>query len=394
MKRTFKLITWYIMLNKRLFRKKSFIAVLILLPFLAWGLSEVSKQESGILTVALVAAKYDAADNDIGALEDSKDLTEVIENIKESGSVIHFIDADSEEDAYNLILSHEVDAAWVFPASLKKAASSYLGKFKPVVKVIQKEEGTLYDLSKEIIYKNIFPYISYAAYRGYMYNIFGKTSKDKDFDNEIKAAYESINIKDNIVEFDYIGSESSPENQTDINQRGYLLSPLRGLMAVWLMLCGFAAAMYYKSDLQAGLFTWLDSDLQPVTGLAYIFSILINSGIMVLAAFAVSGVFTSLYAEIINMLMLIIAVSGFCSLVGILCKSIHQIAAIMPLSLIASIVLSPVFADIGVRRLQILTPLFYYLKAFYIKDYIYGFLIYILIIYILYFSAALISEKL
>ena len=66
MKRTFKLITWYIMLNKRLFRKKSFIAVLILLPFLAWGLSEVSKQESGILTVALVAAKYDAADNDIG----------------------------------------------------------------------------------------------------------------------------------------------------------------------------------------------------------------------------------------------------------------------------------------------------------------------------------------
>ena len=368
-----KIFTWYILLTKRLFKKKSFILVLLLLPCLSAGLLLVSTQESGVLTVALVAEKKEAADK-VGEDTSSKQL---IKRIRAEKSIIRFVEADSEEEADRLILSHQADAAWIFPESLEKAAASYLSGSKPIVKVVQKDEGVLYALSREIIYKNIFPYISYAVYKSYMYNIYQKKIPEAEFDSKINAAYNSIEISDNLVRFAYIDSE---ENLPASN---YLLSPLRGLMAVWLVLCGFAAAMYYKSDEEAKLFIWIEPERRFFLALAYILCVLFIAGITVLSALAISGGFISFRAELVNMLLLILAASGFCNLLRLLCKNMYLIAVFMPVSLISMIVLSPIFADAGLRKLQLLNPVFYYLNLFYSKGYRFGFIIYIILLYVL-----------
>lgn len=368
-----KIFTWYILLTKRLFKKKSFVLVLLLLPCLSAGLLLVSTQESGVLTVALVAEKKEAADK-VGENTSSKQL---IKRIRAENSIIRFVEADSEEEADRLILSHQADAAWIFPESLKKAAASYLSGSKPIVKVVQKDEGVLYALSREIIYKNIFPYISYAVYKSYMYNIYQKKIPEAEFDSKINAAYNSIEISDNLVRFAYIDSE---ENLPVSN---YLLSPLRGLMAVWLVLCGFAAAMYYKSDEEAKLFIWIEPERRFFLALAYILCVLFIAGITVLSALAISGSFISFRAELVNMLLLILAASGFCNLLRLLCKNMYLIAVFMPVSLISMIVLSPIFADAGLRKLQLLNPVFYYLNLFYSKGYRFGFIIYIILLYVL-----------
>lgn len=368
-----KIFTWYILLTKRLFKKKSFVLVLLLLPCLSAGLLLVSTQESGVLTVALVAEKKEAADK-VGENTSSKQL---IKRIRAEKSIIRFVEADSEEEADRLILSHQADAAWIFPESLEKAAASYLSGSKPIVKVVQKDEGVLYALSREIIYKNIFPYISYAVYKSYMYNIYQKKIPEAEFDSKINAAYNSIEISDNLVRFAYIDSE---ENLPASN---YLLSPLRGLMAVWLVLCGFAAAMYYKSDEEAKLFIWIEPERRFFLALAYILCVLFIAGITVLSALAISGGFISFRAELVNMLLLIIAASGFCNLLRLLCKNMYLIAVFMPVSLISMIVLSPIFADAGLRKLQLLNPVFYYLNLFYSKGYRFGFIIYIILLYVL-----------
>lgn len=368
-----KIFTWYILLTKRLFKKKSFILVLLLLPCLSAGLLLVSTQESGVLTVALVAEKKEAADK-VGEDTSSKQL---IKRIRAEKSIIRFVEADSEEEADRLILSHQADAAWIFPESLEKAAASYLSGSKPIVKVVQKDEGVLYALSREIIYKNIFPYISYAVYKSYMYNIYQKKIPEAEFDSKINAAYNSIEISDNLVRFAYIDSE---ENLPASN---YLLSPLRGLMAVWLVLCGFAAAMYYKSDEEAKLFIWIEPERRFFLALAYILCVLFIAGITVLLALAISGGFISFRAELVNMLLLILAASGFCNLLRLLCKNMYLIAVFMPVSLISMIVLSPIFADAGLRKLQLLNPVFYYLNLFYSKGYRFGFIIYIILLYVL-----------
>lgn len=368
-----KIFTWYILLTKRLFKKKSFVLVLLLLPCLSAGLLLVSTQESGVLTVALVAEKKEAADK-VGEDTSSKQL---IKRIRAEKSIIRFVEADSEEEADRLILSHQADAAWIFPESLEKAAASYLSGSKPIVKVVQKDEGVLYALSREIIYKNIFPYISYAVYKSYMYNIYQKKIPEAEFDSKINAAYNSIEISDNLVRFAYIDSE---ENLPASN---YLLSPLRGLMAVWLVLCGFAAAMYYKSDEEAKLFIWIEPERRFFLALAYILCVLFIAGITVLSALAISGGFISFRAELVNMLLLILAASGFCNLLRLLCKNMYLIAVFMPVSLISMIVLSPIFADAGLRKLQLLNPVFYYLNLFYSKGYRFGFIIYIILLYVL-----------
>ena len=67
----------------------------------------------------------------------------------------------------------------------------------------------------------------------------------------------------------------------------------------------------------------------------------------------------------------------------LLCKNMYLIAVFMPVSLISMIVLSPIFADAGLRKLQLLNPVFYYLNLFYSKGYRFGFIIYIILLYVL-----------
>ena len=141
--------------------------------------------------------------------------------------------------------------------------------------------------------------------------------------------------------------------------------------------------MYYKSDEEAKLFIWIEPERRFFLALAYILCVLFIAGITVLSALAISGSFISFRAELVNMLLLILAASGFCNLLRLLCKNMYLIAVFMPVSLISMIVLSPIFADAGLRKLQLLNPVFYYLNLFYSKGYRFGFIIYIILLYVL-----------
>ena len=103
------------LLNKRLFKKPSFVIILCMIPLLVLGLKLISKQESGIVRIALV---NEGAGEKTGA-------GTIIDSLLNADSVFLYSRCDSEEEAVELLDLDSVDAVWVFPEDYDERVSAF-----------------------------------------------------------------------------------------------------------------------------------------------------------------------------------------------------------------------------------------------------------------------------
>ena len=81
----------------------------------------------------------------------------------------------------------------------------------------------------------------------------------------IRAYYEATKIEGRLFEFSTVDGEPA----TDLLENAsYLTSPVRGLLAVVVTLCGLAGAMYAKQDEKLGTFSWMPEKKRPLAELA------------------------------------------------------------------------------------------------------------------------------
>ena len=97
-----KFLLWQFMLNKRLLHKKEFLILLCLIPLLVVGMSLLSKEDSGVVTVLL-------------CMEDEKDTlaVEIVEGMLKEDSIIRYKLVNKEE-AYQAVQAGTADCAWIF----------------------------------------------------------------------------------------------------------------------------------------------------------------------------------------------------------------------------------------------------------------------------------------
>ena len=93
---------WFALLKKRLYKKTSFIVLLLCVPLLVIGLSVVASRSEGVVNVALY-------------LEDPTDpvTTDIISRVKDGSSIIGYTDCSSRAEAMRLVTYGSADAAWI-----------------------------------------------------------------------------------------------------------------------------------------------------------------------------------------------------------------------------------------------------------------------------------------
>jgi ABC-2 type transport system permease protein len=164
----------------------------------------------------------------------------------------------------------------------------------------------------------------------------------------------------------------------------YLLTPIRGILAIWLMLCGFAASMYFMQDEQRGTFSgmpvkhrlWMAFEAHAV--------LLFDAVVILLAACRLAGVFTVWYREILSAVLFACCTIVFCNLLRLLCRTPEILGSLIPLLLLGMMILCPVFIKVrGWKAVQYLLPPYYYLNSVHSTYYLYGMVVYILILAVL-----------
>ena len=345
---------WFFMLSKRLYKKPSFLLILLLIPVTVFAYGKVAQEDSGVLTIVVAA-------------EDPQDpvAKEVMSNLNDSSALIRYVLSDSLENATEQVRMYQADAAWIFPADMGEKIHEFVtaDRRQPVIEVIVREKNVALMLSGEKLSGTMFQYCARAYYLHYLRD--KADVLDVYSDAELLAFYDEALIGDQL--FSFTNAEGDTQNAVQYN---YLLTPLRGLLGIIIVLCGLATAMYYVKDNTAGMFAYLSAGRKAIAEVGYQAVSLFNISVVVLGSLLAVGISVNPARELLLSLGYILCTLSFCLLIRVLCGSLRGLGTAMVLLVVVMIAICPVFYDLALLRdMQYLLPPTYFVNAAYTDSY-------------------------
>ena len=355
-------LIWYFMCSKRLLHKFSFIIILCLIPVIIPFTKLAMSGESGILKIA------------VASQDNSPASKRAMEKIRNSDSIIQFVICDTESVATEMVKNHKADAAWIYKDNIEERITQFIRKEskEPFLKVIEREENVILQMSREMFYETVFDEVSFSLYSNYAHN--NLKLKGKISDDELRANYFDREKGRSIIEMTKLSS-SDPVTQN------HLISPIRGILSVLLILSGLAAAMYFLKDNSDGKFAWLPPSKRILPAFSTCFSACVFSGSAILISLLIGGFSVGFLRELVSMILFIIAVSIFSVVFCVLFKSYGKLGAVIPGITVFALVLSPIFFNVSFFPiLRFLLPTHYYLYSVYDSMYYLYFIMYSILI--------------
>ena len=322
MKKIRKFFLWYALFTKRLIRRPAYLAVLLLVPLFAAAVAMFSRGDSGVLTTALVMRN-----------PEDPAAQAAVERLTAGDSILRCLVYESEEAAR--------DAVHVFLM-----------------------------IAREKLFAAIYPETSYSLFRAYL----EKDLRVKGVDRRtLEEYYHSGDIEERVLRFETVeGEEADTEGS-------YLTAPLRGIMALLLVLCGLASGLYCYREERNGSFVWLSARMRRCVPLLSHVTAILPPAIAALIAMKLAGITVGLGRELLMMLMYIPATALFCELLRCLCPKEEHYGALIPVLTVAMLVLCPVFLDLNlsfVRPVRWLLPPYWVLRAVWDKSQLWMLLLY------------------
>lgn len=352
-----KLCLWLWLLTKRLYKKPTFLLILALIPLLIFGYGTVAEEDSGIMTIVLAA-------------QDNSDplAQKIIQDLQKS-DMLFFRHCETPEKAKHLLEIGKADAAWIFEDDLEARICKFINaplRKNSFVAVYERDSNVLTMLSREMLSGTVFAHCGPYVYLNYIRKNVPKMCEVSD--EALLTHYEAVTLDGRLFEFslmDDADMSALPKNT------GYLSSPVRGLLAIVVVLCGLAGAMYAKQDEARGTFSWLSQNRRPWAELAGQVLCVTNTAIAAGIALGVFGSVGHWLRELVILVLFIPCVSAFSMLFGRLCGSLRFLCMWTPILLVVMLVVCPVLFDLNpFYELQWLFPPTYYVNAVYSDRYL------------------------
>lgn len=341
-----KALLWLWLLTKRLYKKPAFLLILVLIPLLTFGYRAATAEDSGIITVAL-------------AQEGEDTLAEKLMDSIDTSQLIRHIICKSPEEAKKLVTYGKADAAWIFPEDIPNRMGEFLTDptvENAIVTVYQREETATLRMAREQLAGALYGQLAESYYLHYIRETFPQLDLS---DEALMEYYKNTSLTDELFQFETTGTAKETADH-------YLLTPVRGLLAVVMVLCGLSTAMFYIKDVSFGTFSHISRKKRLLPELASQTVSVVNVGVVVLLTLTLSKLGGDLGKEILVLLFYCGCVVSFCMLLRRLLGSLRLLAGVTPLLVVAMLVLCPVFLDLGsLRTVQYLLPPTYYINAMY-----------------------------
>lgn len=369
-----KILKWFIMLNKRLYKKAAFVAILVLIPLSILALGIIAKQDGGFLHIILV--QTDNADP-VSA--------EIVNELLTEDSMIYFSEVFDEKSAYMAVKTGDADAAWIFPKDMQTGIaefSSVNSSKDSIIRIIEKEDSVFLKLSHEKLSGALYKHTAKAYYLDFV-----RTNiSELDFlsDEKLIEYFNNTNISEELFVFD---SPTTSDTQKTTYTSDYLTSPIRGLLSVVVVLSAMAGALFYIQDEKSGTFSWVKEASKIYVAFSCILIAVINVGAATLIALYAAGLATTLVNEVLSIILYSVCCSFFALILKNLLKNIKLYAGTIPLLIVIMIVICPVFVDFrSISIIQHLFPPTYYINAAHNNSYVLYMLVYSLVCALLCFA--------
>ncbi|MBE6954257.1 MAG: ABC transporter permease [Ruminococcaceae bacterium] len=345
MKQIRQICTWYRILLKRLLKKPSFLVILALIPLLALAMTSISDEKGGFLHIAVAA-------------EDPTDsyAQTVIDRICAESELVAYEICATPEEARAAVSNGSADTAWILEEDLAEKIETVAGgKMIKLAHVVVGEDTTFVRTARERLFGALYADISYELYLRYVDEL--TLPEELLTEEALRSNYEIFSKDRQIVEFTYLDAEVAAAKNTN-----YLTSPLRGLLAVLMLMCGLAGTMYFLTNEREKTFACLPPFKRVCVFFANNLAAVSLAAVFVTVALVFSDNYTSFGQETLLMALYVLMATGFCTFIGALCRHLNGLALCLPVVLVLAVALSPVFFNIkAFESLQALLPPYHYL---------------------------------
>ena len=346
--------TRYLLLQKRMIRRKSYIVMGLSVIILILVLKGIAMQDSSITTVAMSI--------EAGADEAAR---EVYDSLSSPNALIRYIKYDTEKEAVDAVAEGKADEAWIIPADLSSLIAEF-AEHKSVskpIKIYARDPNVLHFFLREILEAELFKHIGKLIYTDFAEKKLGSALAD----------YEAHVPDATIFRIYTIGAEEPDE------QDNYVTAPLRGFMALWLIISAIASAMYYISDEKKGLFIYWKTKSPVIREFLYIMVVMLNSAVIALVGLWIGGVMTGLEVEIPLMLLYIVILDLLAMFFRRIMRNEIVLGVFTPVIVTMAATFSPVFMDLrSFYYIQKIIPSYHYLESVFDPYYRTGMVIYCL----------------
>lgn len=371
MKSIKKIAIWGFLLTKRLYKKPAFIVILLIIPLLTIGFSVLAKEESGFVTIALAQEAEDELSADI------------ITKLTEDDSMIRFVICDNADDAESKVKAGKADAAWIFPDDMEQCIAEFVeygfndGEF---IRVVQREDSVLLKISREKLTGALSESLSQKCYLQTLREqneVFAECT-----DEELLKYFDSVEEPEKFFVFQYSDSDITVEKSTS---KSMLITPLKGLLALVMLIAGLATSMYFVKDKENGLFLFAPSHFHPFIEFGYQLISAVNVAVVMIASLGFAGITDNIFTEALSVLVYGLCVSAFCMIFRSLVRNKVAISVSIPFVAVLCLVVCPIFFNIVIIKwAQLILPPTYYISAEYRTEYLIYALIYCLVIWVVY----------
>lgn len=365
MKKICKILTWYYILIKRLLKKPGFLIILLLIPLFSVFLNLAAEEEKSIVKVAV--ASYDKSDY----------AQEIIDKVSENNKLVSYHFCQEPNQAIEMVKKQEVDTAWIIKEDAEKLINDFaLGKNTAISEIYVVEDNTFIQSSREILFEVLFERIAYRMYTNSVNAAVGEGIAEEDV---LQEKYYIFDEEDAIVEMKFLNSANNILENAD-----YLTAPLRGLLAILMMFCGMASMMFFNNDDRKKVFSGISYNKRAFVMFGNNLAATSVAGVIVTISLIASGIYTNFVYESVMMILMVLAVTGFCSLIGSAFSSNTLLSAMLPSLLIISLAFSPVFINLhSFELVQGILPPYYYLYGINNLSYAFPYMVYILAYFVL-----------
>ncbi len=346
--------TWTHLLTKRLFHKPMFLMTLLLIPLFVIMLRLSLQPEDAMLQVALYTDNTDAHSPEAG-------LISQLVNI--SHHSIHFYSCDTLADLQADVQNHQASCGYVIPDHLDEQLQQHEIRGTAIITAYHPKDSLETILVDEIVYSKIYRELAYRiAYR----HIYEQTKQEPD--NRLRALYEQYHQDYSFIQFEYAdGTLNQILNQQDTN---YMLLPVRGIVSVLILLAAMTGTIFWYDDHAHKIFLRLTDSQQSMVKLLYSLIPGVLAGIVGFIAILLTGYAGPLLQECISLGLFLPGVCAYCMFLRELLRKQSIYLSAIPISVVGSILLCPVFVDLSSRLpllkpLRILSPVYYYLRSIY-----------------------------
>ena len=336
---------WYGLLTKRLLRRPAFWVLLLCVPLLSAAMAAVAKQDSGVVRVALFCPSAD------GPARRSAD------RLLASDSLVRCAEYETEAAARDAVRRADVDAAWIFRDNAADELERFVSRrgTHGAVLVVEREDTVFLRLAREQLAAALYPEASRALFRYYLIRCMDVPADSPD---ALFERYYSTQVEEApIIVFSHL--DGSGADGAD-----YLVAPVRGLLALLLILTGLGSAMACCADERREVFLRLRAPLRRLLPLLIHLTALLPMGLAALLALKAAGLLGAWPRELGVMLLYCAAAAAGSELLRKLCRSEARLGALIPVLMAVMLALCPIFFDLKkLEPLRRLLPPYYYLNA-------------------------------